>query len=274
MSRACTRVRLRAVFGLVALLVLLSGCSAFGGADDSDREPYGIDEPTSPESEVLPELTATAVTDVEALLETHDETLADRSYRLNRTTERFSQANESTVRTASVTVLADGQGSVAFRYTHDGVVTGGNETVVSEKWGTEEGVFVRDERWHEQQYELTSRSAHDFTAIDTFETGLAAMDEFTVTTTQIDGVTRYVLESESERYAYHNGSVRVVVHEAGYVESYRFEYERMAGTERETVVTEVTVDRVGDPAIALEPPAWLPEAKAAVGEETDHADNV
>ncbi|USZ71758.1 hypothetical protein [Natronosalvus halobius] len=230
----------------------------------------------SPETEVLPGVTEAPVTDAEALLEAHDAYVSNRSYRIDRTSRLIPQSNETPVRTSSVTILADAEGELSLRHTFDAPAQDGNETVVREAWASEDedGVFIRNERWHEQQYEYTPRSTHDFTAVDSIETGLTAMDEFTVTTTHENGVTRYVLESDTAPYSYDNGSLRLVVHEAGYVESYRFEYDRGDGDQRETVVTQVTVDRVGDPDIDVTQPEWVPEARAEVGGEANSTDSV
>ncbi|MFP8958928.1 hypothetical protein ACLI4Y_19705 [Natrialbaceae archaeon A-CW3] len=258
--------------GIVALVVLLAGCGTFGSVgDDSDRDPYGVDNTTSPE--LLPGLTENEVTNHRALLENHAETLSNRSYTLEQTTTRtYPNGTVSYKLTETMAVKADGTARVELT---EGMADEADDTTlvehrVGEVWGTEKEVLTNTavNRSDEEPpaFYRQARTKNHFTAFESMERGVSAMDNISVAT-ESEGETRYVLESaESSPYQYDNASLYMVVNEDGYVESYRFVYEELVGNETMTIVTEVTIDRV-DEEILVERPEWVSEAREYFDEQ-------
>ncbi|MFP9193959.1 hypothetical protein [Natronosalvus vescus] len=260
------------ICGILALVVLLAGCGAFGSAgDDSDRDPYGVDNTTSPE--LLPGLTENEVTNHRALLENHAETLSNRSYMLEQTTTRtYPNGTVSYTLTETMAVEADGTARVELT---EGMADEADDTALvehrfGEGWGTEEEVLtnfaVNRSDEEPPTFYRQARTKYHFTAFESVERGMSAMDNISIST-KAEGKTRYILESaESSPYQYENASLHMVVNEEGYVESYRFAYEELVDSEMMTVVMEVTIDRV-DEEITVERPEWVSEAREYFDEQ-------
>lgn len=252
--------RIRICVVLVAV-VLLSGCGGLvGSGDDTDRDPYGVDGPTPVETENgLQGITEETVTDRYEVRQAYVDFLANYSYTLEHTRTEM-HPNGTTDREHSFTATVDGDGT-AHAHT-DGMDVWANETTIY----TRIGGPADENSTYEPQYYSQQRTKYHFTEHRVLEQGLTEMENIPVTATTDDGVTRYVLESnETPQYGYENGSLRMVITEHGYLESYRFEYETVDGT---TVTSELSVVLVDDPGLPDDPPAWVESAKESLEHRT------
>ncbi|MFC7232418.1 hypothetical protein ACFQMM_15370 [Saliphagus sp. GCM10025308] len=260
--------------GLVILLVvLLAGCSAFGsGVEDPDREPYGVDEPVDPEpaepDELLPGLTSEGVTDPHGLAASHEKTLSERSFRINQT-GRWTRPNGSVAREYRLNATVDADGSTLG---HEYVNPLHEDFVIRLDFWRENETYVRAHRMDGSvAYDRSDTVPGQLFGLGTIRSGLESMENVSVSRATIEDDTYYVLEStdpDERTYDTENVSMRMVVHEAGYVRDYRLEYE----VEREetlTVVTDLSTARVGDPDLNVTVPEWLEDAKEATRDELD-----
>ncbi|MCU4751221.1 hypothetical protein OB919_04365 [Halobacteria archaeon AArc-curdl1] len=249
------------MFAILVVIVLLSGCGGLvGSGDDADRDPYGVDAPTPVESEnSLPSITEETVTDRYQVRQAYVDFLANYSYTLEHTrTETHPNGTIAQEYAFNATAEADGH-AIA-------------DTTNMNVWANETTIFTRiggavdENSTYGPQYYSQQRTKYHFTEHRVLEQGLMEMENITVTATTDDGVTRYILESnETPQYGYENGSLRLVITEHGYLESYRFEYEKIDGT---TVTTEMSVVLVDDPALPDDPPAWVESAKESLEHRT------
>lgn len=250
------------VIGLLVLVVALAGCSALDTSDDDHgREPYRVESPTPSSGDELPAgLSNDTVTSSWELLDAHRRILWNRSYVSEHVrVERY--PNGTLVRESHDEITVDPDGNALAR--SDGY---------SWAWGDGEIVWTRypgnESRGIDPVYDRGLHDKYAFTGHT--EPGFTEMENITVTPIETDGSTQYVLESnESSSFSYQNATLRAVVNETGFVQSYRFERERLAEGTTLTVTTEVTVARVGDPSITVEPPEWLPDAKAFFEDRDD-----
>ncbi|WP_312910082.1 hypothetical protein [Natronosalvus caseinilyticus] len=267
--------------GLVILLVvLLAGCSAFGsGVEEIDREPYGVDEPVDPEpsesDELLPGLTSEGVTSPHDVGTAHADILVERSFTLEQTVTWY-HPNGSIVRRSSSNATAEAGGPmVGHEYVeplHDDFV------IRQDVWRANE-TYVRSHRPDGSvRYDRFDAFPSRFLGAGTIRQGLGSMENVTVSRATIEDDTYYVLESTDPDTRVHdteNASMRMIVHEDGYVRAFRLEHE-VEHEETLTVVNDLSTNRVGDPDLNVTAPEWVEDARAAtrdVVEEEPSSEN-
>lgn len=245
---------LKRIYAVLVVVVLLSGCGGLvGSGDDADRDPYGVDGPTPAETENgLQGITEETVTDRYEVRQAYVDFLANYSYTLEHTRTEM-HPNGTIDREHSFTAAVEVDGYA--RAHTDGMDVWANETTIFTRIGGSEDVNST----HGPQYYSQQRTKYHFTEHRVLEQGLTEMENITVTASNDDGVTRYVLESnDTPQYGYESGSLHLVITEHGYLESYRFEYETVDGM---TVTSELSVDLVDDPELPDDPPEWVASAK-------------
>ncbi|MFC7214374.1 hypothetical protein ACFQO4_09830 [Saliphagus sp. GCM10025334] len=262
--------------GLVILLVvLLAGCSAFGAdVEVIDREPYGVDEPVDPEppesDELLPGLTSEGVTSSHKLAGAHANALTERGFSLEQTTTSY-RSNGSVVREHRLNTTSEAGGPVISHLRFDFADTANKSRYVRQRdvWHANE-THLRTRRTDGSvHYDRAARFSPEFLGVRVVEQGFDSMENVSVARAEREGETYYVLESSdlSSNFSNtENASMRAVVHEEGYVASFRWEYE-FGGRETFTEVVELSTARVGDPDLNVTAPEWLEDAKEATRDE-------
>ncbi|USZ70585.1 hypothetical protein [Natronosalvus halobius] len=262
--------------GLVILLViLLAGCSAFGsGVGDSDREPYGVDEPIDPEppepDELLPGLTSEGVTSSHKLAGAHASALSDRHFSLEQTTTRY-RSNGSVAQEHRLNTTGEADGPILSYVRFDYVDTEDEASYVSQQdvWHANETYLRTRSTDGSVHYDRAAGFSSAFLGVGAVQQGLDSMKNVSVARAEREGETYYVLESSDLSPDFsnrENASMRAVVHEEGYVASFRWEYQTVR-QETFTEVVELSTARVGDPDLNVTAPEWLEDAKEATRDE-------
>jgi hypothetical protein len=240
----------------VVFLVVTAGCGGFVGDDDETA----IDD--SPDDELLPGLTESAVTDRHVLLNEHYTALEEEGYRLDW---------DRTVSDASGAVLEFENGSTvvaANRTLARERFVGENESVELDRWSNDEETILRENRSGSVTYVPDASATVELTPPIPLDEAYDAVDSITV---EGNSSERYVLEGTADALGnYESVSFRLVLDEEGYLTGYALEgtlrdEESSSGTERTTVEEAFTLEPTdADP----DEPDWLEEARDEIDAET------
>ena len=257
---------------IIAVLVVLAGCSGVI-EDPTDRDPYGVDDVVEPDgtadASVPPGLEDDGLEDDRALLESHDDELADESYSVHAAvtvtdiegdelfTEDHWTFRETTERWHTVERQAGEPVTTVTRTTLPG--TGERRL---DHWEADDERFQR----LESDGGVDRRAGvhwETYPAGERLEAGLAAIDESTVHTRTFEGEIYYEIDGETPTadspYLEEGFDATVYVRADGLIEYYELEG-TIIEDGREVVVTEeLTVYDVGE--TDLEEPTWVEETR-------------
>lgn len=272
---------------LVVLLVVLAGC---GGAGPSGGDtPTGTVTPApvpddgavdrSRPDRLAPGLAADGVFDAGRLARAHGDRLAGRPFTRSRTDTR--RVNGS-LRQRDETTLMYAAGGDRFRYRLNQTTqrAEGVERSEIDRYADGTRVLVASRDANGTEYEVLAGPNGDaYTPAQVFPrnaTGEASLArlfrlvDVTVTDRRtVDGRRHYRVETPARQDIppLRNISLVATVTESGLIRDYRLSYDITRGEQRVRIVVTVAYDRLDR--TTVEPPPWLPEAKAATGVGTN-----
>ncbi len=267
----------------LAVLLVLAGCG--GTVGSGGDTPTGTVTPAPvPDGEAVdrgrparlaPGLAADGVFDAGRLARAHADRLAGRSFTRVRTDTR--RVNGS-LRQRDETTLMYAAGGDRFRYRLNQTTRGseGVERSEIDRYADGNRVLVASRDANGTEYEVLAGPTGDpytpaqvFPGNATGATSLArllTLVDVTVTDRRtVDGRRHYRVETPARQDIppLRNISLVATVTESGLVRNYRLSYDVERGGRQVRIVVTVAYDRLDR--TTVEPPSWLPEARAATG---------
>lgn len=245
---------------VVAVVVLLAGCSGFAGpsAPTETVTPAPVPETTTqteqPDGPLPPGLSGSGVTDTGALAQAHTNALRGQSYTWHaRTTFGGNRSDQH--------LTVEGPKTYAFRHTSPGSLSNTSE------FADGETVYTRYYRFVERLRRAPAPNATDQygpVAAGAIERYLA-VENASVAETLVDGRLHYRLRATTDRYPRIGGatdySVTAVITPDGFVRSLAVTYVSRGGDRPIAVSYDFQYDAVGN--ATVERPAWLSDDRWA-----------
>lgn len=285
----------RLAVALVALLVVMAGCSGLsGGNSPPDREPYGVDEqvntPVEEEpEELLPGLTTEGVTNVREIRETHSETIGNRTYTIEYRHEYVVEENNKTFRQwSNMTIYIDPEAETVRQVNHRQIEadspTADEPNMTIDQWfgeqqvtrtefenGTVEYTPRRSARTGREQISRAEGPLFSPLGSDVETTVAGAVDAEDGTYYVINGSEH--ASGDDTKYGQDNRTVDMqgFIREDGLVRQTAVEDELVTEDGRRTAITQTTEITAIDNT-TVERPDWYEDALEAQPEEPDRPD--